>query len=38
MHMYGKQKVHYGETDAQGISGSIHMRHLVCMFNVAVQI
>jgi hypothetical protein len=28
----------YGETDAQGINGSIHMRHLMYMFDVAIQI
>jgi hypothetical protein len=38
MHKYEKQKVPYGGTDAQGISGSIHMRHLMCKFDVAVQI
>jgi hypothetical protein len=38
MHKYEKQKVSCGGTDAQGISGSIHTRHLVCMFVVAVQL
>jgi hypothetical protein len=37
MHKYEEQSVPYGGTDAQGISGSIHMRHLVCLFDVAVQ-
>jgi hypothetical protein len=27
----------YGGTDAQGISGSIHTRHLVCMFDGVVH-
>jgi hypothetical protein len=31
-------KVPCGGSDAQGISGSIHTRHLVCMFDVVVQI
>jgi hypothetical protein len=37
MHKYEEQSVPYGGTDAQGISDSIHMRHLVCLFDVAVQ-
>jgi hypothetical protein len=37
MHKYEEQSVPYGGTDAQGISGSIHTRHLVCLFDVAVQ-
>jgi hypothetical protein len=37
MHKYKEQSVPCGGTDAQGISGSIHMRHLVCLFDVAVQ-
>jgi hypothetical protein len=32
-----EQKVPHGGTDAQGISGSIHTRHLVSMFDVVVQ-
>jgi hypothetical protein len=36
MHKYEEQSVPYGGTDAQGISGSIHMRHLVCLFDVAI--
>jgi hypothetical protein len=38
MHKYWKQKASCEGTDAQVISGSIHTRHLVCMFDVAVQI
>jgi hypothetical protein len=38
MHKYEKQKILCGGTDAQDISGSIHTRHLVCMFDVPVQI
>jgi hypothetical protein len=38
MHKYEKRKVHCGGTDVQGINSSIHTRHLVCMFDVAVQI
>jgi hypothetical protein len=38
MYKYEKQKVFCGGTDAQDIGGSIHTRHLVCMFDVAVQI
>jgi hypothetical protein len=37
MHKYKEHNVHYGGTDAQSISGSIHTRHLVCLFDVAVQ-
>ena len=37
MHKYEEQSVPSGGTDAQGISGSIHTRHLVCMFDVAVR-
>jgi hypothetical protein len=37
MHKYVKQKVPYGGTNAQGISGSIHTRHLVCMLDVVVH-
>jgi hypothetical protein len=37
MHKYEEQNVPCGGTDAQGISGSIHTRHLVCMFDVAVH-
>jgi hypothetical protein len=37
MHKYKEQIVPYGGTDAQGISGSIHTRHLVCMFDVVVH-
>jgi hypothetical protein len=37
MYKYEEQSVPYGGTDAQGISGSIHMRHLVCLFDVAVR-
>jgi hypothetical protein len=35
MHKYEEQKAPCGGTHAQGISGSIHTRHLV--FDVAVQ-
>jgi hypothetical protein len=38
MRKYEKQKVQCGGTDAQGISSFIHTRHLVCMFDVVVQI
>jgi hypothetical protein len=38
MHKYQEQSVPYGGTNAQGISVSIHMRHLVCMFDVVVHI
>jgi hypothetical protein len=34
---YEEQSVPCGGTDAQGISGSIHTRHLVCMFDVVVR-
>jgi hypothetical protein len=37
MHKYEEQIVPSGGTDAQGISGSIHTRHLVCLFDVAVR-
>jgi hypothetical protein len=37
MHKYEEQSVPRGGTDAQVISGSIHMRHLVCMFDVIVH-
>jgi hypothetical protein len=37
MHKYKGQIVSCGGIDAQGISGSIHTRHLVCMFDVAVR-
>jgi hypothetical protein len=37
MHKYEEHSVHRGGTDAQGISGSIHTRHLVCMFDVVVR-
>jgi hypothetical protein len=37
MHKYKEQIVPCGGTDAQGISGSIHTRHLVCMFDVVVR-
>ena len=37
MHKYEEQSVPSGGTDAQGISGSIHTRHLVCLFDVAVR-
>jgi hypothetical protein len=36
MHRYEEQSVSCGGTDAQSISGSIHTRHLVWLFNVAV--
>jgi hypothetical protein len=36
MHKYKEQIVPCGGTDAQGISGSIHTRHVVCMFDVVV--
>jgi hypothetical protein len=36
MHKYEDQSVPYGGTDAQGISGSIHTRHLMFMFNVVI--
>jgi hypothetical protein len=37
MHKYKEQIVPCGGTDAQGISGSIHTRYLVCMFDVVVR-
>jgi hypothetical protein len=37
MHKYKEQIVPCGGIDAQGISGSIHTRHLVCMFDVDVR-
>jgi hypothetical protein len=37
MHKYKEQIVPRREIDAQGISGSIHTRHLVCMFDVVVR-
>jgi hypothetical protein len=37
MHKYKEQIVPCGGTDAQSISGSIHTRHLVCMFDVVVH-
>jgi hypothetical protein len=37
MQKYEEQSVPSGVTDAQGISDSIHMRHLVCMFDVVVR-
>ena len=37
MHKYEEQSVPSGGTDAQGTSGSIHTRHLVCLFDVAVR-
>ena len=37
MHKYEEQSVPSGGTDAQGTSGSIHTRHLVCMFDVVVR-
>jgi hypothetical protein len=37
MHKYEEQSVPRGGTDAQGISGSIHTRHLVCVFDVAIR-
>jgi hypothetical protein len=37
MHKAKERSVPCGETDAKGISGSIHTRHLVCMFNVVVR-
>ena len=36
MHKYEEQNVPCGGTDAQGISSSIHMRHLMCMFDVVI--
>ena len=37
MHKYEEQNVPCGGTDDQGISDSIHTRHLVCMFDVVVR-
>jgi hypothetical protein len=37
MHKYEEHSVPYGGTHAQGISDSIHKRHLVCLFDVTVQ-
>jgi hypothetical protein len=37
MHKYKEQIVPCGGTDAHGISGSIHTRHLVCMFDVVIR-
>jgi hypothetical protein len=37
MYKYEEHIVHCGRTEAQGISGSIHTRHLVCMFDVVVH-
>jgi hypothetical protein len=37
MHKYKELIVHCGGTDAQGISGSIHTRHLVCMIDIVVR-
>jgi hypothetical protein len=37
MHKYEKQEVPCRETDTQGINGSIHARHLVCMFDVVIR-
>jgi hypothetical protein len=37
MHKYKEQNVPCRVTYAQVISGSIHTRHLMCLFNVAVQ-
>jgi hypothetical protein len=37
MHKYEDQSVPCGGTDAQGISGSIYTRHLVCKFDVVVR-
>jgi hypothetical protein len=37
MHNYKEQIVSCGGTNAQGISGSIHTTHLVCMFDVVVR-
>jgi hypothetical protein len=36
MHKYEEHKLPCGGTDAPDISGSIHMRHHVCMFDVGV--
>jgi hypothetical protein len=37
MHKYEEWSVPCGGTNDQGISGSIHMRHLMCMFDVVVR-
>jgi hypothetical protein len=37
MHKYKKQIVPCEGTDAQGISGSIHTRHLMCIIGVVVR-
>jgi hypothetical protein len=37
MYKYEEHNVPRGGTDAQGISDSIHMRHLVYLFDVAVR-
>jgi hypothetical protein len=37
MHKYKEQIVPCEGTYAQGISGSIHMRHLMCMFDVVIR-
>jgi hypothetical protein len=37
MHKYEKQNVSCGGTDAQATRDSIHTRHLVCLFDVAVR-
>jgi len=37
MHKYKEYIVPCGGTDAQGISGSIHTRHLVCMFDIVIH-
>jgi hypothetical protein len=37
MHKYKEQIIIYGGTNAQGISGSIHTRHLMCMFDVVIH-
>jgi hypothetical protein len=37
MHKYEEQSVPSGGTDAQSTSGSIHTRHLMCLFDVAVR-
>jgi hypothetical protein len=37
MHKYEEHSVPRGGTDAQDISGSIHMTHLLCMFDLVVR-
>jgi hypothetical protein len=37
MHKYKEQIILCGGTNAQGISGSIHTRHLMCMFDVVIR-